>query len=69
MNIIDFVTNVLRKVKYSLETTNREPQVQQKCDRNGNRYWLVRDAYTDKTYTFGSEGEVRIWIENRHHSF
>ena len=69
MNIIDSITNILRKVERSLKTNNHEPQVERKRDRNGNQYWLVHDARTAKTHTFGSEGDVRVWIENRHHSF
>ena len=68
MKIIDSITNILRKVQH-IVTTNRELQVEQKRDRFGHRYWLIYDANTSKSYTFGSERDAIVWIENRHHSF
>lgn len=67
--IINFITNIWQKVSDSLVTSNHEPQVRQKRDRYGNEYWQAYDFNTNKSYTFGSEQDVRAWIENRHHCF
>jgi hypothetical protein len=69
MKVINFMTNFWQKIENSLVKTNHEPQVRQKCDRFGNQYWQVYDFYTNKSYTFGSEQDVKVWIENRYHCF
>lgn len=48
---------------------NNEPKIEFKRDRYGNSYWKVYDFPTNKSYAFGSEQDVRAWIENRYHSF
>ncbi|MFQ4145060.1 hypothetical protein [Chlorogloeopsis sp. ULAP02] len=42
---------------------NQELQVYQKDDRNGNTYWQVYDPLTGKSFTSGSESDIRAWIE------
>ena len=69
MKVINFMTNFWQKIENSLVKTNPEPQVRQKCDRFGNKYWQAYDFHTNKSYTFGSEQDVRVWIENRYHCF
>ena len=49
-------------------TVKTEIQVQRKCDRQGNIYWLVFDPVTGYSSCFSSESEVRIWIEQRYYS-
>jgi hypothetical protein len=69
MKVINFMTNLWQKIENSLVTSNHEPQVRQKCDRFGNKYWQAYDFYTNQSYTFASEQDVRVWIENRYHCF
>ena len=64
----NFIVNIFQNIERSLTVSQNEPQVEQKCDRFGNLYWQVRDRNTNKSYTFGSDAEVRIWIEERYHS-
>ncbi|MGL4882302.1 MAG: hypothetical protein ACRC8K_14755 [Waterburya sp.] len=51
----------------SLSFQKHEPEIKQKRDRFGNYYWQVYDYTTNKFYEFGSEQDVRAWIENRHY--
>jgi hypothetical protein len=67
MQTINFIAKILRKVGDSLVTSSHEPQVKQKCDRYGNQYWQAYDFNSNKSYTFTSEQDVRVWIENRYH--
>lgn len=69
MKINNFVFGILRNIGESLVRRNTEPQIRYKRDRHGNSYWQVYDATTNRSYAFGSEQDVRAWIENRHHSF
>lgn len=45
-----------------------EPQIKQKCDRGGNCYWQIYDPVSGFNSCFGSEQEVREWLERRYHS-
>ena len=67
MKLIDIITNSLRAVGHSLITNKYEPQIKQKHDRDGNQYWQAYDSYNNKSYTFGSEQDVKVWLENRHY--
>ena len=67
MKVFNLLTNILQKAKHSLVISNREPQVQERHDRYGNQYWQVRDFNSNTSYTFGSEQDVRAWLENRYH--
>ena len=67
MKIINSITNILKKIEHNLFTYQNEPHVEQKINRDGSLYWQVRDRNTNKSYTFGSDAEVRIWIEKRYH--
>lgn len=67
MKINNFLTNILHRARLGLIISNREPQVWQKYDRQGNQYWQVYDVNTNKSHTFGSEQDVRAWLENRYH--
>jgi len=44
-------------------TSQSEIKVWQLQDRSGNTYWRVYDPNTNHSATFGSEEEVRMWIE------
>lgn len=69
MKIANFIAEIIEKIEQSLVRSSHEPQIKQKSDRHGHKYWQVYDLYTDKSYTFSSEQDVRVWIENRSHSF
>jgi uncharacterized protein YaeQ len=44
---------------------NDEPQVWRKVDRQGQTiYWNVYDPKSGRTGQFGSEMEVRMWLED-----
>ncbi len=44
-----------------------EIKVWQRQDRFGNDYWDVYDPNTNRSASFGSEAEVRSWIEDLFH--
>ena len=69
MKILPSINNILRKIERSLVVQNNEPIVKQKRDRYGNSYWHIYDFTTNKSYEFGSEQDVRSWIENRYHRY
>ena len=69
MKISNSIVKILRKIGSSLIAQKNEPRIEQKRDRYGNLYWQVYDFTTNKSYAFGSDGDVRAWIENRYHSF
>jgi hypothetical protein len=43
-----------------------EPQISQHCDRQGNLYYQVYDVLTAKPIIFGSEIEIKWWLEQRY---
>ncbi|WP_036476742.1 hypothetical protein [Myxosarcina sp. GI1] len=65
INIIGFAAKILTNIRHSLFVPKNELQVEQKCDRYGHLFWQVYDPITRKSHTFGSDGDVRIWIEKR----
>ena len=67
-NIITSIGNLFKNIGRNLVTQKNEPQIKQKRDHYGNLYWQVQDFATNKTYEFGSDRDVRVWIENRYHS-
>jgi hypothetical protein len=50
-----------------LFTRNTEPYIWQKRDRHGNLFWQLYDPSTNRSATFSSEDEVRIWLEERYY--
>ena len=63
----NLIINVLNKIQRSLTTNRNEPYIKRKSDRYGNLYWQIYDYQTNKSYTFGSELEVRAWLEQRYY--
>jgi hypothetical protein len=49
--------------RFRLHST--EPQVSRQFDRHGNLYYRVYDPFTGISAIFGSEAEVRWWLEQR----
>ncbi|MGV2831100.1 hypothetical protein [Myxosarcina sp. GI1(2024)] len=68
MKIISLVAKTLRNIGHNLLVKKTEFQVEQKRDRYGNSFWRVYDYTTKKSHTFGSDRDVRAWIEKHHHS-
>ena len=64
----NLIFDILCNIKRSLLINRNEPQIERKRDRFGNSYWQVYDYSTNKSYTFGSDREVRVWIEERYHT-
>ncbi|MDX2244463.1 MAG: hypothetical protein NW224_27635 [Leptolyngbyaceae cyanobacterium bins.302] len=47
--------------------THDDPKVRERFDRQGRRIgWQVFDPETGYTISFGSELEVRLWLEHRY---
>ncbi len=67
IKMVNSVTKFLNKIENGLLVHRNEPKIEQKRDRNGNLYWQAYDFTTNKSYTFISENDVRVWIENRYH--
>ncbi len=44
----------------------REPRIWRNRDRSGNWYFRVSDPVTGASSVFGSEQEVRVWLEQRY---
>jgi hypothetical protein len=47
-------------------THNSDPTVNERRDRQGNVYYQVYDPHTQKSTVFGSETEIRYWLEQRY---
>jgi hypothetical protein len=57
------------KVRRAIATwvvQSSELKVFERCDRHGNLYYQVYDPYTQKSALFGSETEIRYWLEQRY---
>jgi hypothetical protein len=67
MKNISLIGQKILNFGQNLSFQKREPQIKQKRDRFGNYYWQVYDYTTNKFYEFGSEQDVKVWIENRHY--
>jgi hypothetical protein len=65
-NIVEYLKKLGdRIVEYF--NSQSEIKVWQRQDRFGNEYWEVYDPKTNRSASFGSEDEVRIWIEEISH--
>ncbi len=67
MNIIQDANSIIDNFWSKLIDRKTEPKVWQKCDRKGNTYWLIFNPITGLYISFGSEQEVRIWLEERYY--
>lgn len=52
-------------LKYFLGS--KEPQIATKRDLDGHVYYVVFDPVDRRRYMFGSEHEVRVWLEGRYY--
>lgn len=69
MKIIDLISKKMLNFARNLAIKSHEPQIKPKRNRYGNLYWQVYDYRTNKFYEFGSEQEVRVWLDNRYHFY
>ncbi|VEP16348.1 conserved hypothetical protein [Hyella patelloides LEGE 07179] len=68
MKIVNLIVNTFKDIGRNLVAQKQEPLVQFKRDSYGNSYWQVDDPINNKSYAFDSDRDVRVWIEQRHHS-
>jgi hypothetical protein len=47
-------------------THGSDPIIHERRDRQGNVYYQVYDPRTQKFAVFGSESEIRYWLEQRY---
>lgn len=62
------LATLLSNIKRQLFVNKNEPNIKQKCDRHGNLYWQIHDYQHNQILTFGTDTEVRIWLEQRYYS-
>lgn len=60
---------IVRFLKHLLASLFRgnELQVKQQRDSQGNMWWQAFDPNTNESTSFGSESEMRTWIEQRYY--
>lgn len=63
----NLIVNLLNKIQRGLTINRNEPYIKQNRDRYGNLSWQIYDHHNNKSYTFGSELEVRAWLEQRYY--
>ncbi len=75
IHALNFVSirSILRMLSATLQTQitqwlrhRDEPKITQCRDRKGNLYYQVYDPTTHRSASFGSESEVRWWLEQRY---
>ena len=69
MKIPRLIVKLFHNIGRSLVPRKIEPQIKPKRDRDGNSYWQVYDFKTNQSSAFGSEQEVRAWIDNHYQGF
>lgn len=63
MNIGKYILHQFNWLGQYLIKLKTEPQIRRKCDRYGNSYWQIFNPVSGKFTLFGSEKEVRVWLE------
>jgi hypothetical protein len=69
MELREGLSVVLGKIKRAIANQVRhssEPKVWERQDRQGNVYYQVYDPLSRRSATFGSETEIRYWLEQRY---
>ncbi|MBW4440137.1 MAG: hypothetical protein KME10_02630 [Plectolyngbya sp. WJT66-NPBG17] len=46
---------------------NSEPKINHRCDAQGNWYYQIYNPQADKHNEFGTEQEVRMWLDQQHY--
>ena len=65
------VSNLIEKMAnkwFNFFARKVEIKVFKKCDRLGNQYWLAFNPAKRSYICFGSEAEVRMWIEGSYYN-
>jgi hypothetical protein len=60
----------LGRVKQAIATwivQTSEPKVSERRDRKGRLYYQVYDPVSNSSAAFGSESEIRAWLEQRYY--
>jgi hypothetical protein len=60
----------LGRVKKAIATwivQTSEPKVSERRDRKGRLYYQVYDPVSNSSAAFGSESEIRAWLEQRYY--
>ena len=67
---------MIKKIAYWIQNAARklivkrnEPVIRQKQDVNGNFYWQVYDYKLNQSLIFGTDTEVKMWLEQRHYQW
>jgi hypothetical protein len=63
---MNLLSKLLRDIVTTLTTS--ELQVWQKRDRHGYTCWYAYDPMTATHTCFGSEDDMRVWIEQRYYA-
>ena len=63
----NYIIKFIARISRYLSKSRVEPSVKQKCDRLGNVYWQVDDPVSATRCCFGSEQEVRAWLDRRYY--
>ena len=61
---------ILGKLRGAIATwimQSSDLKVSRKCDRHGNQYYQVYDPLNQTSAIFGSEAEIRAWLEQRYY--
>lgn len=63
-----YIINFFKRIGRYLNANRIEPHVKSKCDCRGNCYWQVYDPVSGYNGSFGSEKEVRAWLDCRYYN-
>ena len=59
---------VIEKLWHTITVVDVEPRIHQQYDRYGKSEWRVFDPITSQTFSFDSEGDVCVWLEQRYYA-
>ena len=63
MKINQSLIKTINRIAKHFIKIRSEPQIKRKCDRDGNYYWQIYNPISRCSVSFGSEQEVRLWLE------
>jgi hypothetical protein len=69
LRLVQRLKDEVGKVSKAIATRfkhSSDPTVSERRDRLGNVYYQVYDPRTHKSAVFGSEAEIRYWLEQRY---
>jgi hypothetical protein len=64
--MLDRLHQIWQRAVYVLNHAT-EIQVNQSSDRAGHAYFEIYDPSTGKSNTFGTEQEIRAWLDQNHY--